>query len=139
MFSPDKPAFWAAIAALGVGMASSALAQEAHDTHSRQDSNGGPSPSSRAGVRAAYHSAFEGYRRYADETLLPWRKANDIVGAIGGWKSYAREAQGAGEPASAPPAAATRTDSTSSPAPAPSQPATIPSSGHGSHGVPKPQ
>jgi hypothetical protein len=139
MFSRDKPALWAAIAALGMGMASSALAQEAQGAHDRQDSNAGPPPSSGACGPPSYQSAFESYHRYGDETPLPWRQANDTVGAIGGWKSYAREAQGAGEPASAPPAAATGTDSTSSPAPAPTPPATIPSSGHGSHGVHKPQ
>ena len=36
---------------------------------------------------SVYRSAFEGYRRYADEPLLPWRQANDTVGRIGGWQA----------------------------------------------------
>ena len=31
-----------------------------------------------------YRSAFEGYRLFADEKLLDWRKSNDEVGAAGG-------------------------------------------------------
>lgn len=41
-----------------------------------------------------YRSAFEGYRRYADEPVTPWKAANDQVGRIGGWKTYAKEAAG---------------------------------------------
>lgn len=40
-----------------------------------------------------YRSVFEGYRGHAAETVLPWRESNDRVGRIGGWRSYAREAQ----------------------------------------------
>ena len=49
-------------------------------------------------ARAAYRSAFEGYRGYGDEKPVPWREANDTVGRIGGWRAYAREAQGAAPP-----------------------------------------
>lgn len=41
-----------------------------------------------------YQSAFEGYRRFEDEKVQSWREANDNVGRIGGWQSYAREAAG---------------------------------------------
>ncbi len=41
-----------------------------------------------------YRSAFEGYRRYADEPVTPWKAANDQVGRIGGWRTYAKEASG---------------------------------------------
>ncbi|AKJ27143.1 hypothetical protein AAW51_0452 [Caldimonas brevitalea] len=43
---------------------------------------------------ATYRSAFEGYRRYADEQVVPWKEANDHVGRIGGWRTYAAEAVG---------------------------------------------
>lgn len=66
---------------------------------------------------AGYQSAFEGYQAYGDEKLQPWKESNDTVGKIGGWRAYAREAQGAqpapakdpagaGAPAGAVPAAA---------------------------------
>lgn len=42
----------------------------------------------------AYRSAFSGYRAWAEPTPIPWPEANDIVGRVGGWRSYAREAQG---------------------------------------------
>jgi hypothetical protein len=51
----------------------------------------------------AFKSAFEGYRRFDDTKLVPWRESNDLVGRIGGWKAYARESAGADTaPASAP-------------------------------------
>lgn len=31
-----------------------------------------------------YRSAFEGYRPYAEPELVPWRRANEEVGAAGG-------------------------------------------------------
>ena len=40
-----------------------------------------------------YRSTFDAYHAQRDVTLLPWREANDRVGAIGGWRFYAREAQ----------------------------------------------
>jgi hypothetical protein len=44
-----------------------------------------------------YRSAFRGYRTPAEDVVISWRDANDLVGRIGGWRVYAREAQ---EPAS---------------------------------------
>lgn len=64
-------------------------------------------PASAASSPSAYRSAFEGYRRFDDQPIAPWRESNGTVGRIGGWRSYAREGQG-GEPApgaSAPAAA----------------------------------
>jgi hypothetical protein len=43
---------------------------------------------------SSYRSAFTGYRGLADSPRVPWREANDRVRDIGGWKAYAREAQG---------------------------------------------
>lgn len=42
----------------------------------------------------AYRSAMEGYRPFADEKPAPWKESNDNVGRIGGWRVYAKEAQG---------------------------------------------
>jgi hypothetical protein len=42
----------------------------------------------------AFRSAFEGYQPYTDDGAPEWKKANDEVGKIGGWRAYAREAQG---------------------------------------------
>ena len=68
---------------------------------------------------AGYRSAFGGFRRYSEQPVMSWREANDVVGRIGGWQAYAREAQGApagpgAMPASAPAAPTPK----ASPAPA---------------------
>jgi hypothetical protein len=42
----------------------------------------------------AFRSAFEGYKPYTDDGAPDWKKANEEVGNIGGWRVYAREAQG---------------------------------------------
>ncbi|MCW7541430.1 hypothetical protein OOT46_26835 [Aquabacterium sp. A7-Y] len=41
-----------------------------------------------------YRSAFDGYRRYAEEPVVSWKEANDRVGRMGGWRTYAAEAAG---------------------------------------------
>jgi hypothetical protein len=76
--------------------------------------------SDKAPGTGTYRSALEGYKRYADEPLVPWREANDTVGRIGGWQAYAREAQGAATPA----------------APASSPATAAPAQHHGSHKSP---
>ncbi len=63
----------------------------------------------------AYRSAFDGYRRHAEQPVQSWREANDNVGRIGGWQAYAREAQAA---SSAPPASPAAPAAPSSGAPA---------------------
>lgn len=42
---------------------------------------------------AAAASPFAHYQRWRDEPLQDWRKANDRVGEIGGWRTYLRESQ----------------------------------------------
>ncbi|MGV3573110.1 MAG: hypothetical protein ACO1PB_21150 [Ramlibacter sp.] len=42
---------------------------------------------------APYNSAFEGYRAFSADEVGDWRKANDTVREIGGWRAYAREIQ----------------------------------------------
>ena len=44
---------------------------------------------------SAYRSAFAGYRRYSDQPVASWTASNDVVGRVGGWQAYAREAQAA--------------------------------------------
>jgi len=59
-------------------------------------------PASAAAVASApqraassgYRSAFDGYRRFEEQKVLPWRQSNDLVGRIGGWQAYAREGAG---------------------------------------------
>lgn len=41
-----------------------------------------------------YQSPLKNYHRYDDQTVQPWREANDRVGQIGGWRTYAKEAVG---------------------------------------------
>lgn len=40
-------------------------------------------------------SAFESYKPYTDEPVGNWKAANDTTARIGGWREYARQAQGA--------------------------------------------
>lgn len=51
-----------------------------------------------------HESAFLRYRRLGADRPLGWREANDTVGRIGGWRTYAREAQAPTGAGSAPPA-----------------------------------
>lgn len=39
-----------------------------------------------------YTSTLSAYQAYADQPVQPWREANDRVGQIGGWRTYAKEA-----------------------------------------------
>lgn len=39
-----------------------------------------------------YETPFVNYRSYQENPVASWREANDVVGRIGGWKVYAREA-----------------------------------------------
>lgn len=48
--------------------------------------------------KLAYSSAFAAYKGYADQPVTSWREANDAVGRIGGWRSYAKEATQAAVP-----------------------------------------
>ena len=74
-----------------------------------------PAPS----AEPAYRSAFEGYRPFESGEAQNWRKSNDTVREIGGWRAYAREmrggasapAAGASAPRSGEPAAPQAADS----------------------------
>lgn len=56
-----------------------------------------------APVAPAYSSAFEGYRPFDAGEVQNWRKSNDTVREIGGWRAYAREIQGGASPAATRP------------------------------------
>ncbi len=73
-----------------------------------------------------YQSAFEGYQAYSDDKVRPWKESNDTVGQIGGWRVYAREAQGG------PPAPVSGPAGASPPAAA-GPAAANPHAGHGKH------
>ncbi len=63
------------------------------------------SASGQAGA-PVYRSAFDGYRPFSDQAVVPWREANELVGRIGGWQAYAREGQGTSGKPPAPAASA---------------------------------
>lgn len=39
----------------------------------------------------SYRSALSGYEAYKEQSVQPWKAANDKVGEIGGWRTYAKE------------------------------------------------
>jgi hypothetical protein len=49
------------------------------------------SASSVAGI--GFRSSFADYKRSGEPALSAWREANDAVGRIGGWRTYAKEAR----------------------------------------------
>ena len=61
-------------------------------------------PQSSLPTKLQYSSAIGAYQAYADQQVQSWREANDRVGEIGGWRTYAKEIK-TGEPASAKDAA----------------------------------
>jgi hypothetical protein len=52
-----------------------------------------------------YTSPLGAYQAYADEPIQSWREANDRVGRLGGWRTYAKDTS-TDEPVKAEPAAA---------------------------------
>lgn len=41
----------------------------------------------------AYRSVIKAYKPYADASVTSWRAANDTTAQVGGWRTYAKEAQ----------------------------------------------
>ena len=78
---------------------------------------------------SGYRSALAQYRRLGDDPPIAWREANDTVTRIGGWRTYAREAQ---QPDAAPAARPVE----SAPAAKPNDPAKTLPAGHGGHKMP---
>lgn len=52
-------------------------------------------------TKVEYKSSLETYQAYTDQSVQSWRDANDQVGSIGGWRTYAKEMR-ASEPAKDP-------------------------------------
>lgn len=149
MTNPFRGAIAAALAAT---VPLIVLAQSA--TPSPASGRSASSPSSAAksvapAVGVTYKSSFEGYRRFDDQKVLPWRDANDNVGRIGGWQAYARESAGeesgaapsgdhsqhkpAGVQASPQVPAARTPDSSPAPAKPATKPASTPQDAHDAH------
>ncbi|MDO9312969.1 MAG: hypothetical protein Q7T97_00300 [Burkholderiaceae bacterium] len=53
---------------------------------------------------ALYRSPFAGYRSLSETTVAPWRDTNERVRQRGGWRAYAREANGSASPSASAPA-----------------------------------
>ncbi len=51
-----------------------------------------PTNSASAASPFQFHSVFTHYHMFTEQPVLPWQKANDDVGKIGGWRFYATEA-----------------------------------------------
>lgn len=43
-------------------------------------------------TRLQYQSLLLGYQSYVDPQVQAWRAANALVGRVGGWRAYAKEA-----------------------------------------------
>ncbi len=84
-------------AGLLAGVASFAIAQEA-----RPPARPDPLDPAATVPATSHRSPFEGYRPWRDEPVGSWRSANDTVGAIGGWKAYAKEIEAARSQQAAP-------------------------------------
>lgn len=39
----------------------------------------------------SYRSILSGYEAYKEQSVQPWKTANDKAGEIGGWRTYAKE------------------------------------------------
>lgn len=86
----SMPAWRAAAGALLLPVALTAAAAEAPAAR--------PDPlDAGAAVPALVHdSTFRGYRSWSEQDPAGWREANDVVGRVGGWRAYAREAAAPG-------------------------------------------
>jgi hypothetical protein len=42
-------------------------------------------------VELVYQSSFQNYQRYSASTIQTWKKSNETVKDIGGWRAYAKE------------------------------------------------
>ncbi|KRB42405.1 hypothetical protein ATF69_4246 [Acidovorax delafieldii] len=47
--------------------------------------------SAKVEYQLSYRSALAGFDAYKDQPVQPWKAANDKVGEIGGWRTYAKE------------------------------------------------
>lgn len=70
---------------LALAMFASAAAAQAPSTDQTTES---PPVLSRG---LQYRSVIGAYQTYVDQSVQPWREANDRVQRIGGWRAYAKE------------------------------------------------
>ena len=42
-------------------------------------------------IELVYQSSFQNYQRYSASDIQAWKKTNDTVKDIGGWREYAKE------------------------------------------------
>jgi hypothetical protein len=112
---------WLTPAAL-CALAFAATAQTPPSTARKAD----PLDASVAVPAVAYGSVLSRYPRVREDKAIPWRESNDTAARIGGWRSYAREAQQPDSAPSAPAAAPAKTDPKAMPTP----------HGHGGHKMP---
>lgn len=86
--------FWALMV-----FASAATAQSPvnHEPQSSPAAQGQEHPQKKPTLPAQleYTSPLHTYQGYKEQPVQPWREANDRVGQIGGWRTYAKEAQAA--------------------------------------------
>jgi hypothetical protein len=83
-----------------------------------------------AAPAAVHRSALAGYRAAGDTPVGSWQQANERVNRVGGWRTYAREANA---PEPAPAASAPAGAPTPAPPAAAPAPATPPSARPGGH------
>ena len=84
---------------------------------------------------AVYVSPLSTYRRLGEDKRVPWTQANETVNRIGGWRSYAREAQ---QPDTAVPGPVPQVGPTPVASTAPGAAASVipsPAPGHRGHGL----
>ena len=74
------------IAVLFATVCSLASAEDLHQHHDQQSSEGSVTDSSQQ-----WYRGIEGYRNYELVERVDWSKANQIVEEVGGWRSYARD------------------------------------------------
>ena len=75
-------------------------------------------------VTTTYRPVFDQYVPAMDDKPLAWRDANTLVGSIGGWRVYAREAQ------QSPPTGGTQPSAPANTAPPATQPSSTPHQKH---------
>ena len=86
------PAHWLRPGVLCVALCSAAFAAAAQPALAGRRPD--PLDAGAAVPAVRYESALTRWRRApAEEPSIPWREANDTAARIGGWRTYAREAQ----------------------------------------------
>jgi hypothetical protein len=51
-----------------------------------------PKPANALPTSLSFTSVFTNYQGYTDQAVQSWPEANALVGQVGGWRTYAREA-----------------------------------------------